>query len=93
MAVSQSPSPIRSGRCRATFGGERLRVPADILSACGLDRDSLLTDADARKLGALQMALVAYGSDISKRHAPLPQHGRASFFPAFLPLALAGADA
>jgi phytoene synthase len=74
------PRDIRRGK---------VRVPADILSACGLDRDSLLTDADARKLGALQMALVAYGSEHLEKARAVAAARQGFVFPAFLPLALA----
>lgn len=66
----------------------KVRVPADILSACGMSRETFLADADAQKLAALQVALVSYGLEHIGRARGVAEARGSSVFPAFLPLAL-----
>ena len=66
----------------------RVRVPADLLGACGMDRDTFLSDGDPAKLAALQAALVAYGSEHLEKARAVPAARQPSVFAAFLPLAL-----
>lgn len=66
----------------------QLYVPAEMLQACGLDRETFLSGGEAERAQALWQALGAYGQEHLEKaraaHAILP----ASLFPAFLPVAL-----
>lgn len=66
----------------------KVRVPADLLGACGMDRDVFLADADPAKLAALQAALVAYGCEHLDKARAVAAARQPFAFAAFLPLAL-----
>ncbi len=76
-ALLSMPRDVRRGK---------VRMPPDILRACGLDRDSFLADADSRKLTALQAALVAYGLEHLEKARAVRMAREAPVFQAFLPL-------
>lgn len=65
----------------------QLYVPAEMLQACGLDRETFLSGEESTRAQALWQALAAFGQEhletARAAHAALP----ASLFPAFLPVA------
>lgn len=65
-------------------------VPGDILSATGLTRETWLAGTERERIAAAVGAFVALGREHLEKARAAMASGPAGFFPAFLPVALAG---